>query len=380
MPAIDVSAIPLVDDHCHGVYQQQRVTDAFAWRQHFTESTDAGLQQSTVTTTAFYRRLLLALASFFECEAEEKAVLAARQAYDERTLLQKLWQEANIEALVLDTGHPAPSLIVSGDDVTALVGCRVAPLLRVELVMQDLIAEEQTLSAVIEKLRAHLTDVRAQGYVGLKSIVAYRTGLAIDTWNRDEVEEAFKAARYEAQALGSVRLGYKPLLDTLLHIVFEQAARQELPIQFHTGYGDADADMLLANPLHLRRIFERQEYRAMPVILLHESYPYTRQGAYLSAIYDNVYLDLSYGIPFLGYREMREFTGAALDVAPTAKLLYASDGIGIPEIHWLSARDGRRILAEALADRVDTGEIRINEVEDIAASILRENARKLYQL
>jgi len=61
-------------------------------------------------------------------------------------------------------------------------------------------------------------------------------------------------ARWEVQEKGSVRLAQKPLLDTLLHVTFEEAARQELPIQFHTGYGDTDADMLLANPLHLRAV------------------------------------------------------------------------------------------------------------------------------
>lgn len=79
--------------------------------------------------------------------------------------------------------------------------------------------------------------------------------------------------------------------------------------------------MLLANPLHLRAILEHAGYRAMPVVLLHECYPYTRQGAYLAAVYENVYLDLSYGIPFLGYNEMLEFTRAAFDVAPYSKLL-----------------------------------------------------------
>jgi len=50
-------------------------------------------------------------------------------------------------------------------------------------------------------------------------------------------------------------------------------------------------------------------------VLLHECYPYTREGAYLAAVYENVYLDLSYGIPFLGYGEMATFTRAAFGVA-----------------------------------------------------------------
>jgi predicted TIM-barrel fold metal-dependent hydrolase len=253
-------------------------------------------------------------------------------------------------------------------------------MLRVELVMQDLIAELATLDEVIEKLKAQLQDVRTQGYVALKSIAAYRTGLAIQTWSNEEVASAFAAARQEVQEHGSVRLGHKPLLDTLLHVVFKEAARQELPIQFHTGYGDTDADMLLANPLNLRAVFEQEEYRAMPIVLLHESYPYTRQGAYLAAVYENAYLDLSYGIPFLGYSEMLEFTRAALDVAPYSKLLYSSDGIGMPELHWLSAHNGRRIIGQVLWERVSNGELDVADAEQAGSAILRENALKLYGL
>jgi uncharacterized protein len=169
------------------------------------------------------------------------------------------------------------------------------------------------------------------------------------------------------------------LLDTLLHVTFTEAARQELPMQFHTGYGDTDADMLLANPLHLRTVLEQREYRAMPVVILHESYPYTRQGAYLAAVYENVYLDLSYGIPFLGYNEMIEFTRAAFDVAPFSKLLYSSDGVGVPEIHWMSALDGRRILGEVLGERVANGELSTSEAEAAGVAVLSDNAMRLYR-
>jgi uncharacterized protein len=187
-------------------------------------------------------------------------------------------------------------------------------------------------------------------------------------------------ARREVETNGSVRLGYKPLLDTLLHVVFAEASRQELPIQFHTGYGDADADMLLANPLNLRAVLEQKAYRAMRIVLLHESYPYTRQGAYLAAVYEHVYFDLSYGIPFLGYSEMLEFTCATLDVAPMSKLIYSSDGVGVPELHWISARDGRKILGQALGERVANGELDRAEAEAAGVAMLRDNALRLYAL
>ncbi len=379
MTRINLQQIPIADNHCHGIYTAQKTINIAAWRARFTESTDVSMQQTDVATTLFYRRLLRAMATFLGCEATEEAVLAARGTYSERDLVQKYLRDASIDTLFVDKGHPPLDTIFSDADLAELGDCRVGPILRVELLMQDLIAEQNLLPDVIEKLRDALSDVRARGYVALKSIAAYRTGLAIRRWSNEEAAHAFAAARQEVQKQGSVRLGYKPLLDTLLHVVFEEAARQELPIQFHTGYGDADADMLLANPLQLREVLQETAYRAMSIVLLHESYPYTRQGAYLTAVYENAYLDLSYGIPFLGYNEMIEFTRGAFDVAPFSKLLYASDAIGVPELHWISAHDGRRVLEQVLDERIETGELTLAEAEHAGVAVLRNNALQLYK-
>jgi hypothetical protein len=378
MTPIDLSSIPLADNHCHGIYRTQAPVDVAAWRGLFTESTDQEMRGKHVTTTLFYRRLIREMALFFDCEPTEEAVLAARQKLNEQDLIRSFLRVANFDVLFIDKGYPPQDLLLSDATVSDLANCRVAPMLRVELLMQRLIAENATLSEVIEALRAALSDVRGQGYVALKSIVAYRTGLDIRTWVTDDVEEAFAIARREVQEKGSIRLAHKPLLDTLLHVIFEEAARQELPIQFHTGYGDADADMLLANPLHLRAVLERREYRAMPVVLLHESYPYTRQGAYLATVYENAYLDLSYGIPFLGYNEMLEFTRAAFSVAPYSKLLYSSDAVGVPEVHWVSALDGRRIIGQVLGECVNNGDLSQSQAEQAGAAVLHDNAIQLY--
>jgi predicted TIM-barrel fold metal-dependent hydrolase len=215
--------------------------------------------------------------------------------------------------------------------------------------------------------------------VALKSIAAYRTGLDIREWPQKEAEESFHAYRRSAGE-GQARLAHKPLLDTLLHVAFVRAALQEVPVQFHVGYGDADTDLLLGNPLYLRPVLQRSDYRGMPVVLLHECYPYTRQGGYLAAVYENVYLDLSYGIPLLGYNEMLSFTRAALGVAPSSKLMYSSDGIGAPELHWISAMDGRRVLGEALGEMVSHGELSLSGAEAVGENVLQANATRLYGL
>jgi uncharacterized protein len=378
MQTIDLAQVPVVDNHCHSIQQDQAFENITSWRRAFTESADPSMPREHVATTSFYRRLVRTLAEFLDCEPEEESVFATRAGRDGR-LAGELLRAANVEALLLDTGFPPPEYVVPVPDLGELGGCRAEPMLRLEILMEDLLAEHDSLEEVREALATALDDVRGQGYVALKSIAAYRTGLAIREWPRKEAEESFHEYRRAAGA-GHARLIHKPLLDTLLHVALAQAARQEVPVQFHVGYGDADTDLLLGNPLYLRPVLQRSDYRGMPVVLLHECYPYIRQGGYLAAVYENVYLDLSYGIPLLGYGEMLSFTRQALGVAPSSKLMYSSDGIGVPELHWISAIDGRRVIGEALGELVSQGELDLAVAEATGDDVLRANATRLYGL
>jgi len=379
MQPVDLTQVPVVDNHCHGITQDQTFEDLASWRRAFTESTDPGMPRDHVATTALYRRLIRTLADFLGCEPEEEAVFAARTERDELELAAALLRGANLDTLLIDTGFPPPEEVLTVPDLGELGNCRAEPMLRLEILMENLLTKHASLAETEQALAAALDDVRGRGYVALKSIAAYRSGLDIREWTQEEAEESLREDRRAAEE-GSARLIHKPLLDTLLHVAFAQAARQEVPVQFHVGYGDADTDLLLGNPLYLRPVLQRPHYRGMPVVLLHECYPYTRQGGYLAAVYENVYLDLSYGIPLLGYGEMLSFTRQALGVAPTSKLMYSSDGIGVPELHWMSAIDGRRVLGKALGELVAHEELSIPEAEAAGESVLRGNATRLYRL
>ena len=379
MEAVDLRHVPVVDNHCHGILRSQNFDDLASWRGAFTESADPGMPREHVASTAFYRRLIRTLAEFFGCEPEEETVLGVRAQRDLPELTAELLRAANIETLLIDTGYPPPEEVLPGAELAQLGDCRTEPMVRLETLMERLLAEHASLDEAKEALAAALYDVRGQGYVALKSIAAYRTGLNVGEWPTEDAVASLREFR-RAAGEGPTRLVHKPLLDTLLHVAFAEAARQEVPLQFHVGYGDADTDLLLGNPLHLRAVLERPEYRSMPVVLLHECYPYTREGGYLAAIYENVYLDLSYGIPLLGYGEMLSFTHEALGVAPISKLLYSSDGIGVPELHWMSAIDGRHVLGQALEELVAHGELSISEAETAGEDVLRNNAVRLYRL
>jgi predicted TIM-barrel fold metal-dependent hydrolase len=118
----------------------------------------------------------------------------------------------------------------------------------------------------------------------------------------------------------------------------------------------------------------------MPIVLLHESYPYSQLGAYLAAVYPNVYFDLSYTIPFVDKLEMLAFTRQALSVAPASKLMYSSDGIHVPEMHWAAALRSRSILAQVLQEMIDADELDEEQAYSLARSVLHDTAYNVYKL
>jgi predicted TIM-barrel fold metal-dependent hydrolase len=373
---IDLSDIAVIDNHCHAVDAvQKRSTQT--WRAAFTESHDPQLKAEGAADTAYYRRLVHAMALYYQVRTEDE-VLEARDALGAEQLVGTLFRDAGIGGVVIDTGYPAPEKAMDVSAFTAASGSEYTALLRLEVAFQQLVVQHDTYEALIDAARDLVEDARADGFAGFKSIVAYRTGLAIERWSAEAALSAFTRARAELAATGTVRLGHKPLLDTLLHIAFEAAAEQELPVQFHVGYGDTDVDLRKASPLELRTILAEPAYRAMPVVLLHGCWPYTREGAYLAAVYGNAYLDLSYGIPFLSVGEMTAMTRAALAVAPFGKLMYSSDGTGIPELHWMAAHDGRRAIGTVLGELVADRELNRAEAGEAGVRILRDNAARLY--
>jgi hypothetical protein len=376
---LDLNGIPVVDNHCHPLLLQQNM-DVLQFRSYFSEATHTSFALKHVPNSVYYLWLLRQLANIYGTSRAEDSIIAARNSQSSDDLLRSLIQAANIDTLILDVAHPSPSECYAPEHISRIARCRTAKLLRLEVLMQDLIATYADFDEVVERFALEVEQSRINGYCGLKSIVAYRTGLNIAEWSKDEAVTAFREAREEAVEKGRLRIAHKPLLDYLLHVAFAVAAERGLPIQFHTGYGDGDLDMRLANPLHLRAIVERPDYQTMQVILLHESYPYCQLGAYMAAIYPHVYFDLSYTIPFVDKLEMLAFTRQALSVAPASKLMYSSDGIFVPEMHWAGAVRGRKIIGQVLQEMIAAEELDEQQAYRLAQQILHDTAYSVYGL
>src|SRR5215204_4232400 len=206
MKTVDLAQIPVVDNHCHGILWDQTFDDLALWRQSFTESADPDMARDHVASTALYRRLIRTLADFLGCEPEEEAVFAARTGRDGRELTGALLRAANVDTFLLDTGFPPPEEVFPVPEMGDLGGCRAEPMLRLEILMESLLAEHDSLEDVKEALAAELDDARGRGYVALKSIAAYRTGLDIREWPSEEAEESF--LEYRRAAWPGLRASY----------------------------------------------------------------------------------------------------------------------------------------------------------------------------
>jgi hypothetical protein len=371
---LELHAVPLVDNHCHGLWLDEAPIDAATLRHRFSECAGEPFPPDHTATTVHYQWALRQMAEVLECEPDEDAVLGARADHGQAEVDRRFMAGAGITWLLVDDGFPEPVETVDRDRQAERTGCRIGWVERVEVAAAGMIGEADSFAAFDERLAGHLASARDRGVCGLKSVAAYRSGLAIGDPGAGEAEACFRRMR-EA---GETRVVLKPLVDHIVLRAMDAARDQNLPVQFHTGYGDADADLLLADPLHLRGLLHR--YPGVPVVMLHAAYPYTAKLGVLVHTYANAYLDISYAIPFLTSRELASVTREALACAPTARIMYSSDGVGMTEHYWLGSVRGRRALGAALGDLVAAGDLDEEQAMRAAHRIMHENAERIYGL
>lgn len=370
---------PVVDNHAHPLERVQP-QDPDAFRRAFSEAHDPSVARRHVPWAVYYRWALRDLGDVLGIEPTEDAVLLRRGEEPFAEYARFLVQDARIAWLLLDEGFPPPQRAYSSREMKEMLGVRIGRILRLEVLVADLIAQHASFADVVDAFDLRVAGARGDGYIALKSIAAYRTGLAIEPVSSGEAEEAFGPARREAEERGSLRLASKLLIDFFVLRALHHAAADEMPVQFHTGYGDPDLDLRLANPLHLRPIFEDPTLASAPIVLLHESYPYTAEAAYLAVSYPNAYLDIAYTLPPLDRLELIRVTGIALGAAPASKVLVSSDGVGIPEQYWLGAIRARDVVGRVLGAMIEADELTAEVAEEMGRMILHDNAVRLYRL
>lgn len=373
---MDLSAIPILDHHCHTLRRPGPPLAGDAFRRFFVETTDPEMAPH-VRRTIFYMRTLGDLAALLGCEPSEDALLELRAATPPEAYARRLFDAGNFRALLVDMGFRGPDSYELAE-LSAVAGRPAELILRLETLMEQLIASSASFAQVEEALRAEVRTARTRGVVALKSIAAYRGGLHVARRTFDEAAAAFPALKEAARRDGRLRLSERAVLDYLLRAALEEAAALELPVQFHVAFGDDDADLRSAGPLHMRALLADSAFRRVPFVLLH-CYPYVREAGYLAALYAHVFIDVSLAVPLTAHGTTALFS-EALELAPISKLLFATDAHSVPELFFAGALHGRRALAQVLDMLVAERMLNAAQAEDAAEDILWRNAVRLYHI
>ncbi len=368
----DISNIAAIDHHCHNLLKPDWVNNA-PYTTAFTEGNDSETLEYHAYHTLSFRRSLRDIANLLNCDATEESIIKTRQGLGIENLTKKCFTQANLESIFLDDGF-LPDYIFSWQWHQQFT--QVYRLIRLEYLAEKLLNSidnfDNFLDSFCNQIISKLPEV-----IGLKSIAAYRSGLIIESIPETTAKLRFQQIKQENKNQ-KIRLTDKILIDFLLGVALDIAAENKLPIQFHTGFGDRDLDLRFSNPLCLRQLLENPRWKEVTIILLHASYPYTKEAGYLAAVYPQVYLDFGLAIPSLSIQGMKRVLGELLELAPTTKILYSSDAHNIPELYYLAAKWGRDLLAEVLDESVTNGDLTAQESLKIATAILQGNAKRIY--
>lgn len=367
---MDLSDLRAIDGHAHNILRKDAL-EGFSYPAAFTEGYDSEIVNGHARETLFYRRSLREIAELFGCEPTEEAVVHRRNALGFEQTATLCFEAARLEAVFLDDGF-LPEKSLPWDTHERFVPVR--RILRLEHLAERLIPSCADFNGFIERFLAEI-DPPQDNVVALKSIAAYRSGLDIAPPGADVAKERFEALKAETKSL-DLRLSDKPLIDYLFSLALDAASHHGIPVQIHTGFGDPDLDLRLSNPLHLRPILEAR--RAAPIVLLHAGYPFVAEAGYLASVYPKVHVDIGLAIPFLSVGGMRRVVRSLLELAPITKLMYSSDAHVIPELFYLGAKWGRRVLADVLEEAVRDSDLSAAEADRAAEAILAGNARRLF--
>lgn len=373
---MNLDHIAILDHHAH-LFFREDVWRSTPLEAYLSEAYDPVMLEKFVPDTVTARRGVRELADFYGCEPIRDEVLKSRARWNLADLAKKMFAQSNISQVLIDDGV-WPEAMISLPEFSSMTGVPVRRVLRCEFELAKLVESSSSVTDLFDRFERLLREV-APSLIGLKSIIAYRTGLDIGHHSAHDLELAFTALKRDLEPGKTPRINNKSLLDEMLWTALRVARDTNLPMQFHTGYGDPDLDLRLANPLHLRPIFESRDLAGLKVVMLH-CYPFIKEAGYLASVYPGAFMDLGLTIPYMSTHAMLTSTLEAFHLAPITKILFSTDASRTPELYWLAARQGRRIVGRALEQLKNDDDLTFFEAEWAAEHILNANAKDVYGL
>ncbi|HUU30359.1 MAG TPA: amidohydrolase family protein [archaeon] len=214
----------------------------------------------------------------------------------------------------------------------------------------------------------------AQGYIGIKSGLAYSRILRYDDTTREEAALAFKNI-ISGNPSPAER---KPFEDFMMHEIVCRAGEHDLPVQIHTGLQEGNGNIITnSRPTHLVNLF--MKYPGTRFDIFHGSFPYMGELATLAKNFQNVYLNMCW-MPVISPTASRLWLRQWLETVPVNKIMaFGGDYLFVEGTYGHSVI-ARRVVTETLTEMVESGYLSEGEAVEVARRILRQNAIELFRL
>ncbi len=111
-------------------------------------------------------------------------------------------------------------------------------------------------------------------------------------------------------------------------------------------------------------------------VLLHGGFPWVGETGLIAMRYKNVWIDSAW-LPTLSYTIAKRAYQEWLEMVPSDRIMWGSDTQQAEGI-YAATEFTRQCLAEALAEKVERGELREEHASRIGRQILRQNALDLF--
>lgn len=365
----------MIDSHAHAVTGGPGPLDLSEVSLELAETEAARAERARAGPSRLSQELLrVRLARELGCQPDELEEARAEASRDWQAYVRRLFSSGGLEGLVLDPGWSGGDPEEARSEMARLTGAEVRTIMRLDPLVDELIANGATAAEVMEQAQAAVASAPSQGYVGLKTILAYRTGLRVDP---GATMAQAQASLDESSPRVPPRRRGKALRDRLTRAMLGWAAELGLPVQFHTGFGDSEIRLSDADPLLLEELLLTSEGRAAQVVLIHGSFPWHEQLAYLALVHPNVHAELSLFNIFAPAR-LAQRLERVLELAPGSRVLCGTDGHGAPETFWFAAT----LLQEAwavLRGRWAQQGARPQWLEGVGQAIFQGNTARLYR-
>ncbi|KAI9642438.1 hypothetical protein NHQ30_009243 [Ciborinia camelliae] len=341
-----IRTTPLIDNHAHPLLIPSAKTN-YPLLGITTEANGDALK-ATPSSLA-HIRATNQLANILGCPPKWGDVLKAIAKENQKP--GDVWTKQcleGIETILLDDGLNADNEVFKYSWHDKLTSKTLAA----EIVNRNLdifaVSEDRFFSSVLEGLQKAINDALSDpDVVGFKSIICYRTGLDISgACPLEEVKLSLLRCIWKQKVEGHTRL--KRLDGQLLNswivhmaagLIQKCRTAHKKPIQFHTGLGDNDLMLKSSSPSHLQGFI--REYPDVPIVLLHAGYPWTKETGYLATVYSNVYADIGEVFPCVSQGGQETVIRELLELCPTEKIVWSTDGHWFPETYLLAKIQSR---------------------------------------